>query len=390
MLPQLYLEELHTQDFRNLREQILKFHPKLTVIQGNNGQGKTNILEAIFTLLRGKSFRKNTDFAQLLSMSADRPKFLLQGRPNVMGKAHAITQEWEMRVDQKVYKRISFDGESQAKLSKFPCIMVQPQSAYMFFNYAQERREWLDHAIEQQNLVYGKILKKFEKLKYFKSQLLKKGNPLRYDNLNQPELLSQINFLNLELARVSKLITLHRCEFLEKINDKVIHNFQKLFDQSLILNLQLSSLFVGKTETDIVQMYSEKWQDEWKRQKILIGPHLDDLCIQSRLGSFENNASMGQQKMAFLSLQFALLSHYVNIFQGMSPILLLDDISSELDSERWKNLIEYLRSYPIQMMMTTARANGEILPIDESSYSLITVNNGRLESNQKISEVDLT
>jgi recombinational DNA repair ATPase RecF len=117
---------------------------------------------------------------------------------------------------------------------------------------------------------------------------------------------------------------------------------------------------------------------EWAKKKLLVGPHLDDLIIQSKQGSFTQNASMGQQKMAFLSLQFSLLDHFLDNPELHDPIMLLYDISSEFDGIRWKNLIEYLRSYPIQMMITTARDSADFLPLKASNFKIIYLNDGRV------------
>jgi DNA replication and repair protein RecF len=373
--PQLYLEALHCSDFRNLRlvgDENFQFHPRLTVILGQNGHGKTNLLEAIFYLLKGKSFRKLTDAAQILSMSADRPRFLVQGRLKIDHKIQTVTHEWDNDI-----KRVSINGFAVKRFKALPCVIVQPASAFMFFAYAAERREWLDHAIGTANLTFAGRMRKFDKLRHYKSQLIKKGSSLGPLGWKNAEIISQVKYLNQEMSKVSKLIIDERLNFIAQISPKVIHNFQQLFDQRLSISLNLNSKLKSKSEAEILTIYEERWPDEWERKRLIVGPHMDDLTVESQLGEFEKNASMGQQKMAFLSLQFALLSYYVNIFQGISPILLLDDVSSELDSERWKNLIEYLRSYPIQILMTTAREKEDVLPHDSHGYVSIMMRNGR-------------
>jgi DNA replication and repair protein RecF len=168
--------------------------------------------------------------------------------------------------------------------------------------------------------------------------------------------LAQLNAIDEQIAEYSAILTKKRHDFQVSLNSFITPTFKAIFSEEHSLELDLDSLFLHWDKKKIFDFYRHQENADLKAQVTKVGIHRDDFIFSfDGLNAFEF-CSLGQQKMAFLSLIFA----YIELFRykfGSYPIVLIDDVSGELDSQRWKNLIQYLETKKFQVLITTANEN---------------------------------
>ena len=334
------ISKLQVTNFRNLNPDIISFSPGINCILGENGNGKTNILEAINVLATKKSFRKNTSFPQFLSIDGGKPEIIFSSvfsnqDCEVMSYTSKMTNEsilWFL------------DGTPVKKRLDIKVVFINPFDSYGFHNNASDRREWLDYFLSQLDDQYKKGLSKYTLALRFRNTLLNK-KPSRFKE--------QVLAGDVELSQLSYFLTKKRVEFLEALEPILGETFQSLFSEKHNLKINLDSRIIGMSSENIQKLLANNIETDSDRGHTSYGPHKDDyVLLFDGLNSFDF-CSLGQQKMSYLSLLFA----YIELFRYkyMSyPIVLIDDVSGELDQHRWRRLVEYLEKREFQVLITTA------------------------------------
>ncbi len=334
------ISKLQVTNFRNLNSDIISFSPGINCIVGENGNGKTNILEAINVLATKKSFRKNTSFPQFLSIDGGKPEIIFSSvfhneNKEVLSYTSKMTNEsilWFL------------DGTPVKKKLDIKVVFINPFDSYGFHNMASERREWIDYFLSQLDDNYKKSLSKYTIAMRFRNTLLNK-KPSKYKE--------QVLAGDIELSKLSWTLTNKRIEFLEAIAPIIEETFHSLFSEKHSLKINLDSRIIGLTPENIQKVFANNLETDVERGHTSYGPHKDDyVLLFDGLNSFDF-CSLGQQKMSYLSLLFA----YIELFRYkyMSyPIVLIDDVSGELDQHRWRRLVEYLKEREFQVLITTA------------------------------------
>jgi len=338
-MTQYKLSKLQVTNFRNLSSDIVSFCPGINCIIGENGNGKTNILEAIHVLLTAKSFKKNTSFPQYLSMDGEKPEIIFSS---------VFTKNDE---DISYCAKLS-EGKnnwfSNGKLIKkrlpINVVFINPFDSYSFHTVPSARRQWFDHHIGMIDRPYKKDLSRYKSLLRFRNSLLSK----KPDKFKE-----QIRAIDSEIAPVSISIIKRRQKFLTEIRDYFAEIFQSIFSEEHNLEVVLESKFSNLDEEKIFYALQANMQKEAIVGHTLNGVHKDDYTLLfDGLNSYEF-CSLGQQKISYLSLLFA----YINLFRykfNTFPLVLIDDVSGELDQFRWKRLVNYLKERDFQVLITTA------------------------------------
>ncbi len=201
-----------------------------------------------------------------------------------------------------------------------------------------------DYFVIKQDYYKKKSLSKYTLALRFRNTLLSK-KPSKYKE--------QILAADGELAQLSHFLTNKRIDFLEAIEPIIGETFQALFSEKHSLKINLDSRIIGLTAEQIQKVFANNLETDIERGHTSYGPHKDDyVLLFDGLNSFDF-CSLGQQKMSYLSLLFA----YIELFRYkyMSyPIVLIDDVSGELDQHRWRRLVEYLKEREFQVLITTA------------------------------------
>jgi DNA replication and repair protein RecF len=333
------IRKLQAQNFRNLSTDIFSFSEGINCILGKNGNGKTNLLESIHVLTNKKSFRKNTAYPQMINIEGDNPELIIQ----------SVFINDESMIPYSI--RITDDGEERflnnvLEKSKTPStsVFVNPFDSYSFHTSSSFRRTWFDSHLGLMDREFKQVLGRFQKAMRFRNSLLAFGGGT---------LSSQLRAIDEQIAEYSALITTKRYQFLEQLNVHIAPTFKEIFSEDHRLELNLESLFTNWNAARIFDYYRYQEMADIKAQITQVGIQRDDYIFNfDGLNAFEF-CSLGQQKMAFLSLIFAYIELFRYKFTSY-PIVLIDDVSGELDGQRWKNLIQYLEQKSFQVFITTA------------------------------------
>lgn len=333
------IKKLQTKNFRNLKDNVFEFYPGINCILGENGNGKTNLLEAIHLITNKKSFRKNTSYSQMINIEGENPEIVIQS----VFEFSDDLQTYSLRMTDGLEERFL---NSKPEKSKTPssAVFVNPFDSYNFHNSSTFRRQWMDSHISLCDKEYRQILTRFQKSLKFRNTILGIGGKSTS---------SQLRAIDEQVAEYSAIITEKRYEFLNVLNKFITPTFKAIFSEEHKMELNLESLFTHWDKNKIFDYYRHQEPNDIKAEITQIGIHRDDFIFNfDGLNAFEF-CSLGQQKMAFLSLIFAYIELFRYKFTSY-PIVLIDDVSGELDSQRWKNLIQYLETKDFQVLITTA------------------------------------
>lgn len=324
----LYLE---LENFRNIGRASVSFNEGINVIRGDNAQGKTNLLEAIYYLCGARSFRTRGDaaiikhdesFARLCAgiWSAERQ------------------QKIEMTLRRGARRSVSVNGvklKNTAELAeKMRCVLFCPDDLEIIRGGAAERRKFMDMAISQLRPRYCAALAEFNRLYEHKNRILR-------DWQEKPSLLEMLEDFNLRLCQVNADIIYHRAHFVRRINELAvpIHaDFSGGRDELTLTYRSVSSIDdPQKKPAELLPMLLEHqkshYEAELRTGSCLSGCHKDDLEVSINGKPARGFASQGQARTAALSLKLAERElHFADT--GENPVLLLDDVLSELDEKR--------------------------------------------------------
>ena len=338
MLP-LEILSLRVRNFRNLLGMPIEFGPKINCILGENGNGKTNILEAIHVLSTRRSFRKKTSFPQFLSVDGEEPEIIFSSLINERGEKVS----YSARLTPSSFELFQ-NGKPFKKKPKLPLVFINPFDASNFYSKASERRRWVDLHLGQLDREYAKNLRRYQTLLKFRNALLEGRQ--KYSK-------EQLRALDIDFVKVSQILTLSRERFLREITPYYDRIFRDIFSKSHSVSLHLETKVSSEDPEKLKSLLVENFAKDLRARFTTYGPHKDDyLLLFDGLNSVDF-CSLGQQKMSYLSLLFA----YIELFRykiGSFPIVLMDDVSGELDKSRWENLVQYLGKGKFQTLITTA------------------------------------
>jgi DNA replication and repair protein RecF len=333
-----FLEKLQSKNFRNLSNDLFHFGSKINCIFGENGNGKTNILELIHFITNNKSFRKNAKFNQILNTGSEDGQIQVQVTFN--------KNEEIIFISGKIFEHQQYWYQNNTELKKIKLInsiFINPFDSNQFHTSGTFRRAMFDNLIGILFPEYKKIIKQYE-------NILRSRNKI----LSSPKV--EIEYLNAYQEKFESLnyqITFFRREFIAQLNEFISETFNKIFSEKHLLEIKLSSKLVDLTHDQVANLIRSNREKEITRRITYYGVHRDDYVFHfDGFNSYEY-CSLGQQKMAYLSLLFA----YIELFRykfNFYPIVLIDDVSGELDSVRWSKLIQYLENCKFQTFITTA------------------------------------
>lgn len=334
------INKLQVTNFRNLQPDVLEFSDSINCILGENGNGKTNILEALHVLIKRKSFRKNASFPQYLGIDGENPEIYFssvfkdenENKMPCSGKMRDKTSEWYL------------DGKPSKRKLDVGIVFINPFDSNTFHLTPAFRRNWVDSHLSQVSDVYKKLLSQYTQMLRFRNNLLsKKPNKFR----------EQILASDPQFIKASIELTNMRIDFLNQINPFITETFFKIFSEEHELMISIDSKVAGSSEEFLQKILQENFEKDIIIGHTSYGIHKDDyVLLFDGLNSFDY-CSLGQQKMSYLSLLFAYIELFRYKFKTF-PIVLIDDVSGELDRFRWGRLIDYLETSKFQVLITTA------------------------------------
>lgn len=332
----MILRKLKLVNFRNYKSFNINFQNNINIIIGDNAQGKTNILESIYTLALTKSYRTTND-SNLIRLEQE--KFIISGETK----------------DEKIFKKLSLElykGNKVVKINdniinkisdyigNLYVILSSPDDLQMIKGSPSDRRNFLNVEISQLSSNYIKKYNEFNKILKMRNDYLKLIFTNSICDYNYLDILTN-NLIEREID-----IYIERKNFIDKMNENIteiyknitgINNLKIVYET----NVDLDNYEPETMKKILLDKYKKNQQRESAMGMTLYGPHRDDFTFTIDNNDIKIFGSQGQQKLAFIALKFS----EIPIFEektGTKPIILLDDIFSELDKSKKNKLINYI------------------------------------------------
>jgi len=332
----MILRALHATNFRNFSKLTAEFDPNLSVLVGPNSSGKTNILEAVWLLALGKTFRPGSDFEMI---KFGKNTAYVRGVVSE-GSGHLKLEVGLQRADEEFLprKRFSVNGVGKKMVNfvgNLKVVLFSPVDLELVVDSPSLRRTHLDDFLSQADQDYHRILSTYEKTVTSRNRLLERI----FENRSKAD---ELDFWDQALVKLGQEISLKREEFFKFLN-------------KASLKLEDFSWSWRSSRVDLDKLKRERGRDIEARMTIS-GPHRDDFrfILSGRDLSFFG--SRGQQRMSVLNLKLLELD-YLEAKTDQKPILVLDDILSELDHDHRKVVLKYTGGQTI--LTTTDLANLE-------------------------------
>lgn len=361
-------KKIFLRDWRNYVEQSVEPSEGINILVGANAQGKTNFIESMEVSALGRSQRASKD-AELVRW--DRDEAIVRLAFEKFGVEHSIAFE----LNRSKPRRIFFNDQPiriRELIGKFNVVYFSPEDLFLIKGAPAARRRFLDAEISQASPAYFAELLIYNKTLAQRNALLKSIR----------ERLASIDGLalwNEQLSKSAARIVCKRLEAIEKLN-RIASEIQSGISggrERLSLSYEARGFgelkFVGGLTYELAARYDRKLQElasvDAARGSTTLGPHLDDLKFLIDGRELRAFGSQGQQRTAVLSLKLSELE-FLNEETGTYPVLLLDDVMSELDIARRARLLEFLRSNRIQTFITAADESGFDAPIEAKVFEV--------------------
>lgn len=356
----MYLSKLSLVNYKNLTQQVFDFKEKINCFVGDNGVGKTNVLDAIYYLSFAKSYF-NSVAVQNIRHGED--FFMIEGS-YVLGDRDEVILCSLKKGQKKIIKR---NGKIYDKFSehigKFPLVIVSPADRDLIVEGSETRRKFIDSVISQQNPFYLKTLISYNKI------LVQRNALLKYFAANRTFDAVNLEVYNEQLIQMGNSIHKERKDFL------------KIFIP--IFNERYKTISEGKEEVNLVYKsqllnndFSGLLQDSLGKDKVLqytsSGVHKDDLIFEIKDYPIKKFGSQGQQKSYLIALKLAQFD-FIKKQSQVVPILLLDDIFDKLDHKRVSQLISLVNKDEFGQLFITdthAERTEEVVKKINKSYKM--------------------
>jgi len=326
------VNEVSIVGFRNYTESsTARFSDGVNIITGQNGQGKTNLLEVIYYLSTGRSFRAASD-RELISFDSERAHICVN--INSAGRDQTL----EAKLDRTRRRELYANGVKLKKSSdlggRLSVVLFTPDDLNMIKSGASVRRKLLDHSLSQLRPGYLSALTEYNRLHDHKTRILR-------DYHDKPSLLELLDDFNQRMAEQSARLIYYRSGFSELLSQKARDNHAEFSGGAEELNIRYKTVGgmdpTGKKPSEILPELLEHqrthYQAELRSGLCLSGAHKDDLEVEINGASARKFASQGQARTASVSIKLAERDIHIDD-RGEEPVLLLDDVLSELDVRR--------------------------------------------------------
>lgn len=335
------IKSLELTNFRNYKSQKITFSENLNIIVGNNAQGKTNLLESIFICAIGRSPRTSKD-KDLVNWNEKFAKISLDIVKNIGNKEIDIflfpNQNKAIKIDKIGIKKMG------QLMGNFNAIYFSPDELKLIKESPDERRRFMDIDLCQFDKNYFYTLHEYNQILQQRNKLLK--------NSDSSVLKETITIWNEQLAKNGAKIILSRLKLIENLKKHAIDIHKNLTSGKEELSLTYQG-YIAEDENALKNLLLKKYEENIDKDIKLgyttVGPHRDDIKIESNNIDLRSFGSQGQQRTASLTLKLAELQVFHDHL-GEYPVLLLDDVLSELDDSRQNKLLEYVSN--IQTLVT--------------------------------------
>jgi len=374
----VFLKKIILENYRNYTHQNVDFNSNINLFIGENAQGKTNLLEAIYYLSTGTTFRHNKDI-ELINWNNNYFKIQCELINKNMNREIYI----ELYYDRQGNKQIKINGVKYQKISALfgflQTVTFSPDDLAIIKDGPSERRKYIDVEICQLVGNYYNILLNYNKI-------LKQRNALLKEIKRQNQKPESLDVWDEHLIKYGSLIIKNRLDFLKKVVPTARKNHEKITNGKENIDIKYNSTIINKQIFDLAEinkcfkeiLVKNRKEDIFKNMT-LFGPHRDDLIFYLNDKDLKIYGSQGQQRTAILALKLAeiKLFHFQN---GEYPILLFDDVMSELDDYRRDFLIKIVNDNEIQTFITGA--NMELIENIKEKIEVFKVEGGIINGSE--------
>ena len=337
----MIIKDIRLHNFRNHAESFLAFGEGINVLLGANGQGKTNVLEAVSYLGLTKSFYAASD---LHVLRLGEMAFSLLGHLQSDGDVpHSVQISFQGDAAVKAVLVDNTVPESMSSvIGRFPVVILSPEHNRITAGGPSERRRFLDLLLSQVSALYLDDIMQYRKVLRQRNSLLRdaRWRPAQARELIDPWTHS--------MSKLGARIIVRRRDFLREFSDYVRRTYAMLVGAGEEPSVRYSA-FAALTETETVddvtrrllETMHTRWDDELRRGTSTVGPHRDEIQLALNGMSVQQYASQGQQKTFLVSLKMAEHA-YLHERRDERPIMLLDDLFGELDANRSRRILDQI------------------------------------------------
>ena len=327
----MYLQNLKISQFRNYTFFEINPSPEINCFFGNNGIGKTNLLEAIHYLSLTKGFHSEKDTVQY-----DQSFFQINGQFSNENNALSIQLNWQNSKGKKIFYNKQPLNRLSEHIGKIPLVCVLPSDVNLIHENSATRRRWIDSLISQYNQNYLQTLIRYEKVKNQRNALLK---DFALTNSFNASLLEPYDF---QLIQNGQLIAQIRTEFIQEFKQPFEDFFSLITQNTENPTITYQTQFQSNTHQEWQNLIQQSLSKDRHLQRTHIGIHRDDFQFFINQKPIQTFASQGQQKSFILALKLAQYQHLYNKTQ-LKPILLLDDFFDKLDQHRARHFAQIIQ-----------------------------------------------
>ena len=341
----LYIKRVNLKNFRNYQSLDIELGEGVNIFYGQNAQGKTNIIESIYMASTGKSHRTQKD-SEIIRWNNEAAKI------KIVFEKEKNEKTVEIYLNKSLKKQIKLNGVKLSKIGELignlNTVIFSPDHMKIIKEGPVERRRFMDIILSQVKPGYY-----YNLVQYLK--VLEQRNNLLNESKKNERVLKTIDIWNEQLAEFGTKIIIARHNFVKKICDTAEETHKSISNgkEKLELKYKSSIDYNNNLEKEIKESFLKALEKhisiDIKRGTTHKGPHRDDILFFINDTEVKTYSSQGQQRTALLSLKISELK-YIDDEIGELPILLLDDVFSELDTERQKYLVGFIKN--IQTIIT--------------------------------------
>jgi len=373
----MHVISLTAVDFRSYSFVEINLEPGVTTFIGSNGQGKTNLVEAISYCSTLSSHRVSQD---LPLVKSDQPRAIVRTGVKYLDRTNWLEVEiWPSKTN-KAKLNGSDCKKTKEILGILQTITFSPEDLILVKGDPGDKRHFLDELLVQKSSSYAGVKSDYDRVLKQRNALLKSAGPARKNNLES--VLATLDVWNDQLVNLGSQIIFARNQIINELLPYVSKSYAELAPTSKALNIKYlpNVATESMTQTDLVvamkEKLQERQQDELDRGLTLVGPHRDDMEVMIGELPAKGYASHGESWSVALALKLASFDLLKATSPAGDPVLILDDVFAELDAARRNQLI--LRVKNVEQVLITA-AVMEDVPKELAGNKLF-VNNGKVET----------
>ena len=360
----MHITRLNLKNFRNISDLSLEFGSTFNLLVGKNAQGKTNIVESISLISTGQSFRAQ-DFRDMIMNGRESAEVRAQTHGTLGADSLVVSIDDRRKAFLKNGKRAV-----ASKSSRVCTVLFAPEEIMLLRQSPPARRKYVDVLISQLNPAHKTKVNKYERILRQRNRLL--GDP----EISRSEKIAGLRPWDEQLVDLGARITESRFTWSTRLNEYIPAHYEgiaptddgAIFEYAPYCTVETASEGVGSIADKLAEDLERRRDDELARGFTVVGPHRDD--FEARIGDSQvrHYGSQGQHRSFVLALKMAETSLFREI-TGEEPILLLDDVASELDSSRNRFFFESLRRAEGQVFITAT----DEAHIDLGSYGEVAI-----------------